>query len=223
MYSIAIDGPAGAGKSTIAKLVAKKLQFIYVDTGALYRGLAYACLSEGLGKENREEVVGVCKKSRIEIAFDADGTQIVLLNGENVNPFIRTEQVSAMTSGISVYPEVREVLLELQRGMAASHDVVMDGRDIGTNILPHANVKIFLTASVEERAKRRYLEQAAKNPAVTMEEIRQDIIERDYRDEHRETAPLKKAEDAVLVDSSFLSIEEVAEAILEVAAGRGIL
>jgi len=213
MYNIAIDGPAGAGKSTIAKLVAKKLNFIYVDTGSMYRSLAYACLREGVTQGEKEKVVEVCRRSKVELSYE-NGAQIVKLNGENVNPYIRTEEVSSMTSAIAVYSEVREVLLDLQRDMAKKCDLVMDGRDIGTNVLPNADVKVYLTASVETRAKRRYLEMKEKGVDISLAEIEKDIEERDYRDMHRDVAPLKQAEDAVYLDSSDMSIDEVVNAII---------
>ena len=207
-FNIAIDGPAGAGKSTIAKKIAAELSFIYVDTGAMYRAIAYYLLRHGIAGDDTEGIAGACADIHVSIAYQ-EGSQVVLLNGENVNPYIRTEEVSKMTSIISVYPVVRAKLLELQRKLAAEHDVLMDGRDIGTCILPNADLKIYLTASSRVRAERRYLEQTARGLVCSLEEIEKEIIDRDYRDMHREIAPLKQAEDAVVVDSSDLNIDEV--------------
>lgn len=215
VYNIAIDGPAGAGKSTIAKLVAKELSFIYVDTGAMYRAMALYLLKNGVNKENAEEISKVCKNAEISIEY-RDGVQIVLLNGENVNAYLRTEEVGNMASVSSANPDVRAKLLELQRSLAAKQSVVMDGRDIGTTILPNAEVKIYLTASSATRAKRRYLELTEKGTTCDITEIQKDIEERDARDMNREISPLRQAEDAVLVDSSEMSIEEVVKAILQI-------
>lgn len=215
VYNIAIDGPAGAGKSTIAKLVAKELSFIYVDTGAMYRAMALYLLKNGVNKENAEEISKVCKNAEISIEY-RDGVQIVLLNGENVNAYLRTEEVGNMASVSSANPDVRAKLLELQRSLAAKQSVVMDGRDIGTTILPNAEVKVYLTASSATRAKRRYLELTEKGIACDIAEIQRDIEERDARDMNREISPLRQAEDAVLVDSSEMSIEEVVKAILQI-------
>lgn len=213
--NIAIDGPAGAGKSTIAKKVAGELSFIYVDTGAMYRAMALFLLNRKVDCKNQEEIARVCKQADISIEY-RDGEQIVLLNGENVNAWLRSEEVGRMASVSSANPCVREHLLMLQRSLAQSHDVVMDGRDIGTVILPGADVKIYLTASVDTRAGRRYLELSEKGIACDLEEIRRDITERDERDMNREVSPLKRAADAVLVDSSNLSIEEVVAEILRI-------
>lgn len=213
-FNIAIDGPAGAGKSTIAKKVAKKLSYIYVDTGAMFRAMALYCIRNGVNKEDEAAVSAACEQIEVSISYE-NGEQQVLLNGENVNGFIRTEEVGNTASSISVYGKVREKLLELQRRLAASQNVIMDGRDIGTCVLPNAQVKIYLTASVETRGKRRFLELQEKGQECNLEEICEDIRDRDYRDMHREIAPLKQAEDAVLVDSSHMTIEEVVETILE--------
>lgn len=215
VYNIAIDGPAGAGKSTIAKLVAKELSFIYVDTGAMYRAMAFYLLKNGVNKENTEEISKVCKSAEISIEY-REGVQIVLLNGENVNAYLRTEEVGNMASVSSANPDVREKLLELQRSLAKKQSVVMDGRDIGTTILPNAEVKVYLTASSATRAKRRYLELTEKGVACDILEIQKDIEERDTRDMNREISPLRQAEDAVLVDSSEMSIEDVVKAILQI-------
>jgi len=213
--NIAIDGPAGAGKSTIAKKVAKELSFIYVDTGAMYRAMAYYLLSQGIKGDEQEAIAEKCQGADISIEYK-DGEQIVILNGENVNGVIRTEEVGNMASVSSSNPKVREHLLKLQRTLAASNDVVMDGRDIGTTILPDAEVKIYLTASPETRAKRRALEYEQKGIACDINQICQDIVARDLRDMNREISPLKQAEDAVLVDSSEMGIDEVVNAILHV-------
>lgn len=212
--NVAIDGPAGAGKSTIAKKAAKALGYIYIDTGAMYRTLALACIREGLNAEEEEKVCDICEKSDVELVY-RDGEQVMLLNGENVNAFIRTEEVSRMTSSISTYKRVREKLLNLQRKIASKNDIIMDGRDIGTFVLPDAEVKIYLTASVETRAKRRYDEQTARGTECVLEEIMKDIEERDYRDMHREIAPLKKADDAIVIDSSYMDIDEVTQKVTD--------
>ena len=211
-YNVAIDGPAGAGKSTIAKRVAKELGFVYVDTGAMYRALAVYFLELGLKPEDTEKIAAACKNAEVTIGYE-DGVQQVYLNGENVTGKLRTEEVGNMASVSSAIGEVRAQLLELQREMARTKDVVMDGRDIGTNILPNADVKVYLTASVETRAKRRYLELQEKGIACDLNEIAHDIEERDTRDMNREIAPLKQAEDAVYLDSSDMTIEEVVNAL----------
>ena len=212
MYSIAIDGPAGAGKSTIAKTIAKKLEFIYVDTGAMYRAMALYFIRHEINPKNEEAINKACPDIHVSINYE-DGVQQVLLNGENVNGLIRTEEVGNMASMTSAIPEVREKLLELQRTLAREKDVIMDGRDIGTHVLPDADVKIYLTASVEIRAKRRYKELVEKGVQCDLKEIEKDIEERDYRDMTRKIAPLKKAEDAILVDSSDMTLKEVVNTI----------
>ena len=212
-HQIAIDGPAGAGKSTIAKQVASKLQFIYVDTGAMYRTIALSLLRRGTDCENDSALKQALEEMDIRIGYE-DGVQQMLLNGENVTGLIRTEEVSKMASISSAKPIVREKLMDLQRTLARENDVLMDGRDIGTRILPDAQVKIFLTASVEARAARRFKEMQEKGVPCTLEEIRADIEERDYRDMHRDTAPLIQAEDAVLVDTSDMTIDEVTDTIV---------
>lgn len=211
-YNVAIDGPAGAGKSTIAKLVAKAKGYIYVDTGAMYRGLAIHFLKKGVGPEDRDAVAEACRDAEVTIGYE-DGVQQIYLNGENVTGMLRTEEVGNMASKTSAIPEVREKLLELQRSLAREKDVIMDGRDIGTNILPNADVKIYLTASVETRARRRYDELKEKGEECSLEEIARDIRERDERDMTRDIAPLKKAEDAILVDSSDMTIQQVVDEI----------
>ncbi len=211
-YNVAIDGPAGAGKSTIAKLVAKEKGYIYVDTGAMYRGLAIHFIKKGIKAEDIKAIVEACKDAEVSIVYENDVQQIYL-NGENVTAMLRTVEVGNMASKTSAIPAVREKLLELQRTLAREKDVIMDGRDIGTNILPNADVKIYLTASVETRATRRYKELLEKGENCVYEEIAQDIKERDERDMNREIAPLKQAEDAILVDSSEMTIDEVVKTI----------
>lgn len=213
-YNVAIDGPAGAGKSTIAKLVAKEKGYIYVDTGAMYRGLAIHFLKKGIVAGETDKIVEACKDAEVTIRYE-EGAQQVYLNGRNITARLREEAVGNMASKSSVIPEVRAKLLELQRELAKEQDVIMDGRDIGTCVLPDADVKVFLTASVETRAKRRYDELTEKGVACNLEEIAKDIKERDERDSTREIAPLKKAEDAVLVDSSRMTIDEVVRTIVE--------
>ena len=213
--NIAIDGPAGAGKSTIAKRLAKKLGFIYVDTGAMYRAMAYYFLQHNIDAKDENAIAAACPDVDVTITYE-NGEQQVLLNGENVNGVIRNEEVGNMASSTSVYPVVRKKLVELQRQLAKSADVIMDGRDIGTCVLPDAQVKIYLTASSATRAKRRYDELTEKGVRCDLAEIEKDIIDRDYRDMHRETSPLRQAEDAVLVDSSEMNIDEVVDAIYQV-------
>lgn len=211
-FNIAIDGPAGAGKSTIAKQLAKELSFIYVDTGAMYRSMALYFMRNDIAKEDEAAISDACKTVEVSIAYE-NGEQQVLLNGENVSKEIRKEEVGKMASATSVYKEVRKKLVELQQKLAADKDVIMDGRDIGTCVLPNAQVKIYLTASVETRAERRYQELQEKGAACDLEVIKKDIADRDYQDMHREISPLKQAEDAILVDSSDMGIEEVVETI----------
>lgn len=215
VHNIAIDGPAGAGKSTVAKKVAKELSFVYVDTGAMYRAMALYLLRKGVNREEPDEIGEACQNAEISIEYQ-NGEQIVLLDGENVNAHLRTEEVSAMASVSSAVPRVREKLLDLQRKLARTMSVVMDGRDIGTTILPDADVKIYLTASSLTRARRRYLEYQEKGEPCDLAEIQKTIEERDQRDMTREISPLCQAEDAVLVDSSELTIDETVEKILSV-------
>ena len=211
--SIAIDGPAGAGKSTIAKKVAKKLGFIYVDTGAMYRAMALYLIRNGVDASESDKISATCKSAEITIKHE-NGEQVVYLGSENVNGFIRTEEVGNMASASSVNGDVRKKLVELQQEMAKTTDVVMDGRDIGTVVLPGADLKVYLTASTKVRAKRRFDELTAKGEKCDLAAIEKDIEERDYRDMHRDISPLKQADDAILVDSSDLSIDEVADKIL---------
>ena len=214
-YSVAIDGPAGAGKSTIAKKIAKEMGFIYVDTGAMYRAMALFLIRNNVGADEKDKIEEICKEAKITIEY-RDGEQVVLLDGENVNGLIRTEEVGNMASASSVNGEVRKKLVALQQDLAKSAEVIMDGRDIGTCVLPDANVKVYLTADPKVRAKRRFDELTAKGEACDIDKIEADIIERDYRDMNREISPLKQAEDAVLVDSSDMGIEEVTERIISI-------
>ncbi len=220
-FNIAVDGPAGAGKSTIARAAAAKLGFIYVDTGAMYRAMALYFLRHGIDKEDEKAIESACSQVEITIRYE-DGSQQVILNGENVSSEIRTEEVGNMASATSVYLPVREKLVQLQQELAKTANVIMDGRDIGTCVLPDAQTKIYLTASSSVRAKRRYEELKEKGIMCNLEEIEQDIIERDYRDMHREHSPLKQAEDAVLVDSSDMTIEQVIDAIIAAACRKGL-
>ena len=213
-YSVAIDGPAGAGKSTIAKRVAKEKDFIYIDTGAMFRAMAIHFLRCGIAADDHEKISEAVKDVNVTISY-VNGEQNVFLNGENVTGQLRTEEVGNMASASSVNGDVRKKLLELQRKLAASANVVMDGRDIGTVVLPDADVKVYLTASVEVRAQRRYKELIEKGQEADLEKIKKDIEERDYRDMNREIAPLRQTEDAILVDSSSMTIDENVQAILE--------
>ncbi len=214
-YNVAIDGPAGAGKSTIAKMIAKDLEFIYVDTGAMYRAMALFYIEQGVNKDDAQAVSSKCSDADITIVYE-NKEQQVYLNGKNVNGLIRTEEVGNMASCISVNKNVRQKLVELQQKMAATADVIMDGRDIGTCVLPNADVKIYLTAGSRVRALRRYNELKVKGVECNLDEIERDIIERDERDMNRDISPLRKADDAILVDSSDMSIEEVVSAIKEI-------
>jgi len=217
--NIAIDGPAGAGKSTIAKAVAKELEFIYVDTGAMYRAMALYLLQQGISPKETEKMEEACAKAEISIIYE-EGAQQVLLNGENVTGLLRQEEVGNMASVSSANPKIREKLVELQRILASRENVVMDGRDIGTCVLPNAQVKVYLTASARTRALRRCKELEEKGISCVLEEIEADINERDHRDMTREISPLKQAEDAVLLDSSDMTIEEVKEAIISLYKKR---
>lgn len=213
MISIAIDGPAGAGKSTIARKVAADLCYLYIDTGALYRTIGLYALRSGVSPTDREAVAALLPEIRVNLTH-ADGVQQVFLNGENVSEEIRRPEMSMAASGVSALPEVRAFLLELQRQLARENNVLMDGRDIGTVVLPNAQVKIFLTASPEKRADRRYKEQLEKGDrSQTYEQVLADIIQRDYNDSHRAIAPLRQADDAVLADTSDLTLDESIELI----------
>nr|WP_296074947.1 (d)CMP kinase [uncultured Ruminococcus sp.] len=218
--AIAIDGPAGAGKSSLSKEVAKELSFIYVDTGALYRTIGLAASRKGLKKEDKEEIISMLNDIDVKLSFNDEGTQIVLLNGEDVSSFIRTPEASMFASAVSAIPEVRAFLLDLQRNMAKSDNVIMDGRDIGTVVLPDAKIKIFLTASPEKRAMRRHKENIEKGIDSTYEEVLKDVNQRDYQDSHREIAPLKPAEDSVLVDTSDYDFDGSKKLLLKVIKER---
>ena len=220
-YNIAIDGPAGAGKSTIAKEVARRLGFVYVDTGAMYRTMALHFIRSGIDPKDEQAVAASCRDVDVSLRYE-NGVQQVLLGGENVTGLIRTEEVGNMASATSVYKPVREKLVQLQQALARRENVVMDGRDIGTCVLPDAPAKIYLTASSAVRAGRRYKELVEKGMECDLAEIERDIIDRDYRDMNRENSPLRQAEDAVLVDSSCMTVEQVIAAILEAAKSRGL-
>ena len=215
MINIAIDGPAGAGKSTIAKRVAAQKNYIYVDTGAMYRAMALYLFRLGVDPDDAAAISTKCVDADITIEY-RDGVQVVLLDGEIVNSFLRTPEVSDMASRTSVNGDVRSKLMELQQELARKQNVVMDGRDIGTVVLPNAQVKIFLTASVEVRANRRYLELMEKIGTADLQQIKEQIRERDHRDMNRPIAPLKQADDAVLVDTSDMTIEDVVDKILSI-------
>lgn len=214
--AVAIDGPAGAGKSTIARAAAKELGFIYVDTGALYRSIGLNALRKGVDLADTNAIEKSLEGMKVELSFDSQGAQIVLLNGEDVSSLIRTPEVSMSASKVSAVPAVRAFLLDLQRNMAKTQSVIMDGRDIGTVVLPNAEVKIFLTASPEIRAKRRFDELIEKGQEVKYEDVLADVIERDYNDSHREIAPLKPAEDSKFADTSGLTLEESINLIINI-------
>lgn len=218
-FNVAIDGPAGAGKSTIAKRVAKEENFIYVDTGAMYRAIGLYIVRNGIDIHDKDAVEAAAPNAKVSLTYE-NGEQVVVLNGENVNGFIRTEEVSQAASVTSAYPVVRELLFEMQQTLAKENDVVMDGRDIGTVVLPNAQAKIYLTASVEERARRRFEEYKNKGVDVDIEELKKEIAQRDHQDMTRKIAPLKQAKDAVLVDSSNMNIDEVTECILNIIKER---
>lgn len=213
-FHVAVDGPAGAGKSTIAREVARLMNLIYVDTGAMYRAMALYVLRCGVDPADTTGVIEKSALADVTIRFE-NGEQVVFLNGDNVNPFLRTEEVGNATSVISVIPEVRKKIVELQQNLAATSDCIMDGRDIGTCVLPDAQLKVYLTADSAVRAKRRYDELTAKGQECDLEKIQADIEERDYRDMHRETSPLRQAEDAVLVDTSFMTVQEVIDRLVQ--------
>lgn len=219
MISVAIDGPSGAGKSTLAKRLAKELGYLYVDTGAMYRSIGLFALRKGVDLKNEAAVTALLPEIRIELRYE-NGTQRVILCGEDVSEAIRAENVGMATSAVSAYPPVRAFLLELQRGMARTHDILMDGRDIGTVILPNATVKIFLTASAEARADRRFKELQEKGVNTDYDTVLEDIRRRDYQDSHRETAPLRQAEDAVLVDTSEMDLEQSFQALKTLILSR---
>ena len=215
MIRVAIDGPGGAGKSSVAKAIAKNLGIIYVDTGALYRNIGYYMLRVGIDPKDKEAVASALGRFSLELKFEG-GRQVILLNGEDVGDAIRTPEVSMAASDVSAIPEVRNHLLDIQRDTAKKNSVIMDGRDIGTVILPEAEVKIFLTASAEERAQRRFKELQAKGSTVSYQAVLDELIERDYNDSHREIAPLKPAEDSVLLDTTGISLEGQVEKIINI-------
>lgn len=220
MFQVAIDGPAGAGKSTIAKIVARDMGFIYVDTGSMYRAMALSCLRKGISIDDEQAVTAECERVKITLQYE-NGEQQVILNGENVNPYIRTEEVGNATSAIAVYQGVRDKLLELQRQLAREYNVVMDGRDIGTNVLKDAQLKVYLTASVETRAKRRYDELMERGVSCELSDIEKDIRQRDERDMNRQIAPLRQAESAIYLDSSHMTIQEVVDEIKHLMEENG--
>ena len=218
MFNIAIDGPAGAGKSSIARAAAANLGFLYVDTGALYRTVALGALKQGFKPEDREAIIGLLPELTVTMGF-VEGEQRVFLNGEDVSEEIRLAEVSGAASTVSAIPEVRAYLFDLQQNMAKTNDVLMDGRDIGTVVLPDAQLKIFLTATPEERARRRY-EQMKDKDGISYEEVLKDLNQRDYQDTHRDIAPLKQADDAILLDTTDMSFDEVVSAIESLAKER---
>lgn len=212
MINVAIDGPAGAGKSTIAKAAAKELGFIYVDTGALYRAIAYNAVKTG-AIDDEQKIINMLDSTKVELKY-VNGVQVVYLNGENVSAFIRTPEISMGASKVSAIPQVRAFLLNLQREIASTNNVIMDGRDIATVVLPNANVKIFLFASPECRAERRYKELIEKGESVSFDDVLKDVNQRDYQDSHREIAPLKPSDDSIMADTSELSLQESIDLIV---------
>lgn len=218
MFNVAIDGPAGAGKSTIAKAAAKELGFIYVDTGALYRAIAYNAVTKGV-IDDTKKIIDMLTDTNVELKY-VDGVQAVYLNGDDVSAYIRTPEISMGASKVSAIPQVREFLLNLQRDIAQKNNVIMDGRDIATVVLPNADVKIFLFASPECRAQRRYKELMEKGEDVTLEDVLADVNQRDYQDSHREIAPLKPSEDSVMADTSKLNLEESIQLIIDIIKER---
>jgi len=210
--NVALDGPAGAGKSTVARLVAEKLGFVYIDTGAMYRAVTWKIMQEGLHPDQVDQVIAVAKQMRIELKPGQNG-QRVFVDGVEVTDVIRSEEINQNVSSIASIPQIRELLVHLQKQMASSKGIVMDGRDIGTHVLPEAEVKVFLTATAKERAERRFRE--TKHPVITMEQLEYNINQRDRMDEQREASPLIKAEDAYLLDSTEMSLSEVVAQILD--------
>lgn len=218
--TVAIDGPSGAGKSTIARAAAKRFGLLYVDTGAIYRTVAYAARQAGADCRDEASVSPLLPGMHIRMAYDAAGVQRMYLENEDVSDAIRMPEISALASQVSAHPAVRAFLLDMQRSLAAAHSVIMDGRDIGTVVLPDADVKIFLTASAEVRARRRFLELQQRGAPDTYEQVLADMKERDYRDSHREIAPLRPAQDAIVIDSSDQTLEENVQAILSTIRGK---
>ncbi len=218
-YSVAIDGPSGAGKSTVAKAAAKALGFVYLDTGAIYRTVAWHITMLGIGPKDTDHVPALLDDARIEIQFLEDG-QHMILNGKDITGEIRTPEIAACASQVAAQPAVRDFLLDLQRDLAKSHNIIMDGRDIGTVVLPNASLKIFLTATPEKRAQRRYEEYLQKGQKAVYEEVLADQKQRDYDDSHRKIAPLKQAKDAVLVDTSEMDLETSIRTVVELMQER---
>ncbi len=218
MINVAIDGPAGAGKSTIAKAAAKELSYIYVDTGALYRAIAYNAVKNGV-IDNENAVISMLNSTKLELKY-IDGVQAVFLNGEDVSAFIRTPEISMGASRVSAIPAVRAFLLSLQQEIAAKNNVIMDGRDIATVVLPNADVKIFLFASAECRAERRYKELIEKGENVKYEDVLDDVNQRDYQDSHREIAPLKPSEDSIMLDTSAIGLQESIDLVINTIKER---
>lgn len=218
-YLIAIDGPVGAGKSTVAKITAKKLNIIYVDTGAMYRSVGLYVVRKGLDTKNSEHVKSVLDEINLDVRLSNEG-QMIFLNGEDVTKLIRTPEISMAASDVSAVPEVRERMVHIQRELAKSKSVIMDGRDIGTVVLPNATSKIYLNANLDERATRRYKELLNKGQNVTFDEVKNDIIERDRNDMSRKASPLKKADDAIELDTTGLSLEEVVNRVVDIVNGR---
>lgn len=218
--NIAIDGPSGAGKSTLARRLAAELGFVYVDTGAMFRTIALYCARKGVERSDHAAVVSLLPEINLDMTYGSDGEQQMLLNGENVSGLIRTPEISMFTSAVSAYPEVRGFLLEQQRELGRRQSILMDGRDIGTVVLPDADVKLFLTAAPEARAHRRWLELVQKGENVTEEEVLRDVLQRDYNDTHRETAPLRQADDAVLVDTTHCDLEQSYQLLLRTIRER---
>lgn len=218
--SIAIDGPSGAGKSTMARKVAAELGFLYVDTGAIYRSVSLYAYRAGVAKEDAERIVALLPQVQIDMEYREDGVQHMILNGEDVTDAIRENEISLYTSAVSAIPEVRAFLLDLQRNLAATRNVIMDGRDIGTVVLPDATVKLYLTAAPEARARRRWLELKEKGSDITEAQVLEDVLRRDYNDTHREIAPLRQAEDAVLVDTTALDLEASYQLLLNTIRER---
>lgn len=218
--SIAIDGPSGAGKSTMARKVAAELNYLYVDTGAIYRSVSLYAYRAGIPRESTETLIGLLPEIQIEMEYQADGIQHMILNGEDVTNAIRENEISLYTSAVSAIPEVRAFLLDLQRNLAATRNVIMDGRDIGTVVLSDATVKIYLTATPEARAKRRWLELQEKGSNLSLEQVLEDVIQRDYNDTHRDVAPLRQADDAILVDTTECNLEESYQLLLNTIRER---
>lgn len=220
IFAVAIDGPGGAGKSSIARTVARELGILYVDTGAIYRSVGYHVFKKGLDPQNPEQVIALLPEINIEMAYGEDGLQRMYLNGEDVTDQIRLQEMSMYASGVSAIPEVRAFLMEMQRSIARRSSVVMDGRDIGTVVLPEAEIKIFLTADLEVRAKRRFKELQERGTPADFEQLMEEMRERDYKDSHRATAPLKAAEDAVIVDTTELDFSGSCRKIMEIIKER---